>query len=265
NVRSENELTNKRKKIGIFLENYFDATDLALEEENHKVSSVDFAMYMIVMKHIVEMANIKVKVSKGDIDEAILYPLAGRFDDLENFSGGLINTVGAFINLVTHCERFTPKEQILKDKQKHYERLSRDTSLFSLAISSHVYQSHPNGMKWLDILALNILDSLGKTEPTSKDYFEVMMMNINMPEITLSGITKQIQDWETLYDSKKWESQYYKAHRLGICEIIKQTANQKFLKLGRPGFIYEEDTHNFELDMLYDIDNKRLLKSLKHL
>lgn len=268
-LNSEKVLKQRRAKIVKFLNNYEDAIDSSMSNLDHEVNLVDFAMYMIVLKHLLELVNKEVILKNSDTSQAneriVLYNILGAFNESDNFSGGLSSSVGSFINLIYHAPLRKPEDDFLLKKQEHLLNLARNTTLFTLAISKDAYKNHPKGGKWLDIMALNILNKFGVPEKELTKYFESLIFNVNMDNLIASQLIEHVNLWINLFQSENWRSEYLVDDHLGVCDIVKKIPleNPKFIKISRPGFSYNENAHDFVLDDLYNLKTKDLMASLQ--
>lgn len=268
-LNSKKVLEQRRSKIIKFLNNYINATDDSLDNDLHKVNIVDIAMYMVVLKHLLELVNKEVIIKNSDenLEDEILvvYDVLGGFNDLDNFSGGLIAVVGAFVNLIYDSPIHEPEDEFLLSKHKHYCNLARNTTLFSLAISMDVYKNHPNGAKWLDVIAFNILNKLGAPNEDLSKYFDSLILNTNMEDIKSSELISHANNWIKRFKANDWQKNYLIDDKLGVCDILKKIPKErpKFVKIARPGFSFEETAHDFVLNDLYNLETKELIGSLQ--
>ena len=63
--------------------NYAIGLNKSIAEKDHQIGLVDMAMFLIVMKHLIQFTNRKVvfKVSVDNNYESVLYPLNGKLTD----------------------------------------------------------------------------------------------------------------------------------------------------------------------------------------
>src|SRR5690606_38990421 len=96
---SEKVLGRRRASIEKFLTNYAVGLERSGLTKGHQIGLVDMAMFLIVMKHLIQFAERKVvfKNPSNNDHESVLYPLEGKLSDLSNFSGAILNLLGAFV------------------------------------------------------------------------------------------------------------------------------------------------------------------------
>ena len=73
-----------------------------------------------------------------------------------------------------------------------------------------------------------------------------------------------IKDWININSNKEFPSSYFITENAGICIIRKFIPNQenpKFLKLSRPGFVYDEQEHDFIDEKFYDLNTNNWFNS----
>ena len=156
-------------------------------------------------------------------------------------------------------------DEFLSSKQEHYLNLARNTTLFALAISNDMYKSHPNGTKWLDVMALNILNKFGVPNEDLAKYFESLIFNTNIKNMKASKLLDYTNNWIDRFKLNNWQSNYLVDESLGVCDILKKIPleNPNFLKISRPGFSYDETAHDFIQKDLYNLKTKELVPSLQ--
>ena len=101
-LNSEKVLLSRRRAFDKFLNNYINALQKNLKAKNHQISQIDLAMFLIVMKHLLEYTEREVvfKVSSDNTERKILFPASGNFSELSSFSGALLNIIGHLVNLM---------------------------------------------------------------------------------------------------------------------------------------------------------------------
>ena len=264
-LNSVKVLERRRASVEKFLTNYAIGLNKSIAEKDHQIGLVDMAMFLIVMKHLIQFTNRKVvfKVSVDNNYESVLYPLNGKLTGLSNFSGAVLNLLGAFVNLLCSSSFDSGHDEYTQKKLIHYKDLVRRTSLFSLAIIGEIYHDHENGSNWANLLAFNIIDKCGDLEIGFEKHLTEFLKNtsINIDQLRLF---ETIQNWQ----NQPISNDYFKSRNLGICNIIKRIPSEgplKFLKLSRPGFKYDENKKDFILTKLYNCHTHQLQPSLQDL
>ena len=266
-LNSEKVLLDRKKKLSKFFGNYLKSLKRSCETEGYQVSLIDFAMYLIVLKQIVDFVNRKVifKVD-SDIKNPVILPVLGNLTELNSFSGALLNLLGGFINLLNHASLFSTFDEYLTKKKEHYIKVTRRSSLFCLAIAKTSYSHDPAKVKWFDSLAYSTFLKLGIPEENLNTILEEFIANSNLQSVSLESILEQIEEWKNEYKELKSKKEYFISDQYGVCYINKSILNSgvaKFLRLSRPGFEYDLQLHDFELEKLYDLSNKRLIESVQ--
>jgi len=265
-LNSVKVLERKRASIEKFLSNYAKALNKSMNTEDHKIGLVDMAMFLIVMKHLIQFTNRKVvfKESSENTYEDVLYPLRGKLSELSNFSGATLNLLGAFTNLLCRSQFENGHDEYTQNKLIYYQVLVKRTSLFSLAIIGEIYHDHENGSNWADLLAYNIIEQCGKSEIGCEKHLSEFLKNTSIDRDQEDSLVERIQNWQI----KSNNHDYYAAKNLGICNVVKRIPSEgslKFLKLSRPGFEYKEEEKDFILSQLYNCATQELQPSLQEL
>jgi hypothetical protein len=248
------------------LTNYAIGLNKSIEAKNHQIGLVDMAMFLIVMKHLIQFTDRKV-VFKESVDnsyESVLYPLRGKLSGLSNFSGATLNLLGAFVNLLCRSSFDSGHDEYTQNKLIHYQVLVRRTSLFSLAIIGEIYNDHENGSNWADLLAYNIIDKCGDLEIGFEKHLSEFLKNTSIDRDQEGALVDRIQNWQV----KSKSHDYYTAKNLGVCNVVKRIPSEgplKFLKLSRPGFEYNDEEKDFILSQLYNCATQELQPSLQEL
>ena len=265
-LNSSKVLKKRRASIEKFLLNYSIALNKSVKSKDYKVGLVDMAMFLIVMKHLIQFTERKIifKEYLENNSEDVLYPLRGKLSELNNFSGATFNLLGKFVNLLC-CSNFEiGKDEYTQKKLTHYKVLIKRTSLFSLAIIGEIYHDHENGSNWADLLAYNIIDNCGVLEIGFEKHFSEFLKNTSINRSQENKLVDRIEDWQEKFKSHD----FYKAKSLGICNVVKRIPKEgtlKFLKLSRPGFEYNDDKKDFILSQLYNCNTEKLQPSLQEL
>ena len=259
-------LKRRRTSIEKFLTNYAIGLNKSIDAKNHQIGLVDMAMFLIVMKHLIQFTDRKVvfKESKDNSYESVLYPLKGKLSGLSNFSGATLNLLGAFVNLLCRSKFENGHDEYTQKKIIHYQVLVRRTSLFSLAIIGEIYHDHENGSNWADLLAYNIIYNCGDLEIGYENHLSEFLKNTSIDRDQEDSLVKRINNWQV----KSKSHDYYAAKNLGICNVVKRIPSEgplKFLKLSRPGFSYNNEEKDFILSQLYNCTTKELQPSLQDL
>ena len=265
-LNSVKVLERRRASIEKFLGNYAIGLKRSITTKDHQIGLVDMAMFLIVMKHLIQFTDRKV-VFKESVDntfESVLYPLRGNLSGLSNFSGATLNLLGAFVNLLCRSQFENGHDEYTQHKLMHYQVLVRRTSLFSLAIIGENYHDHENGSNWADLLAFNIIAKCGGLEIGFEQHLSEFLKNTSIDRDQESSLLERIQSWQI----KSKSHDYYAAKSLGICNIVKRIPSKgplKFLKLSRPGFDYNDEEKDFILSKLYNCTTQELQPSLQDL
>ena len=267
-LNSEKVLKTRRRAFDKFLTNYSSVLDNNLSKKEHKISQIDMAMFLIVIKHLIEYTEREVifKVSKDKEDKQILFPVSGNLSELTSFSGAILNIVGRFVNLINKSPFLVVEDEYLTKKQEHYKLIVKRTVLFSLAIIKQIYRFHEKGSNWADILAYNIIDVFGNIDKETTGFLDEFLKNSSMSNLKSEELLSHLQNWELEFKRLSDMETIFAAKNLGLCTIYKRipnTGKTKYLKLSRPGFNYQENENEFILEELYNIESHELVKSLK--
>lgn len=265
-LNSVKVLDRRRASIEKFLTNYAIGLNKSIEAKNHQIGLVDMAMFLIVMKHLIQFTDRKVvfKESADNSYESVLYPLRGKLSGLSNFSGATLNLLGAFVNLLCRSSFDSGHDEYTQNKLIHYQVLVRRTSLFSLAIIGEIYHDHENGSNWADLLAYNIIDKCGDLEIGFEKHLSEFLKNTSIDRDQEDSLVERLENWQI----KSKSHDYYAAKKLGICNVVKRIPSEgplKFLKLSRPGFEYNDEEKDFILSQLYNCNTHELQPSLQEL
>lgn len=267
-LNSEKVLQSRRRAIDKFLNNYLKGVKNAYNNSKHEVGLIDLAMFMIVMKYLIEFTEREV-VFKNETEEKfseVLFPITGNLSELSSFSGAILNLMGEFVNLICSSSLMQTDDEYISTKFSHYKTLVKRTAIFCLSLIKENYKYHEKGSKWADLLAYNILDKFGRLEKGYEKQLEDFLKNCSIKGLESSSLSGYIDHW--METSKDWSSldgiHYSKS--LGICEVIKKipaTGKEKFQKLARPGFEYNESANDFILQDLFDCQTGSLKPSLQ--
>lgn len=265
-LNSVKVLERRRASIEKFLTNYAIGLSKSIKAKNHQIGLVDMAMFLIVMKHLIQFTDRKVvfKESVHNSYESVLYPLRGKLSGLSNFSGATLNLLGAFVNLLCRSSFDVGHDEYTQHKLIHYQVLVKRTSLFSLVIIGEIYNDHENGSNWADLLAFNIIDKCGELEIGFEKHLSEFLKNTSIDRDQEGSLVKRLENWQI----KSTSHDYYATKNLGICNVVKRIPSEgplKFLKLSRPGFEYNDEEKNFILSQLYNCDTHELQPSLQDL
>ena len=265
-LNSVKVLERRRASIEKFLSNYAKGLNKSITAEDHEIGLVDMAMFLIVMKHLIQFTERKVlfKESAENMYEDVLYPLRGKLSELSNFSGATLNLLGAFINLLCRSQFENGHDEYTQNKLIHYQVLVKRTSLFSLAIIGEIYHDHGNGSNWADLLAYNIIDKCGDLEIGFEKHLSEFLKNTSIHRDQEESLVERLENWQI----KSKSHGYYSTKNLGICNVVKRIPTEgplKFLKLSRPGFEYNDEEKDFILSQLYNCNTHELKPSLQDL
>lgn len=267
---SVNVLEKRKSIIYKFLNNYLNALDKIELIENKKIGLVDLAMLLIVMQQLFEVTHRKITI-KNDFNEEnklkYIYDLNGNLSEFGSFSGAVLNILGQFITIASKSSWEEPKEEYSLKKLNHYKNICGIKALFSIAIMKLNYKNETRFHDWFDVTAYNILSIFGKPNEEFKNTVERLIKESNIENLSNLTINSMIKDWIKIYVSEKLPSNYYKNNQTGICIVRKfiPSDNPKFLKLSRPGFIYDEQEHDFVKQELFSLETSKWIKSKKSL
>ena len=268
-LNSEKVLGRRRSNIEKFLDNYLIGLQKSTQKKDHQLGLIDMAMFLIVTKLLVQFTEreVKFKVESEDGFSGILYPTRGNLSEIDSFSGAVLNLVGSFVNLLLSAPFQEATDEYTEKKLGHYKALVRRTSLFCLAIVNETYVTHPNGQKWTNLMAINIIDQLGEPEKGFDKHLTDFLKNVSIKEINEIELIKHLQDWIELARTEKNRMDYFYDKNMGVCFVEKRIPNNgkpKFLKLSRPGFEYDDEKGDFILSDLFDCSTNELKPSLQN-
>ena len=265
-LNSKHVLKNKRKQIQKFFHNYVKALKTTNSLKSYEIDIVDLAMFLIVANQLKNYAESKVILKINDDTKEsniVLLPTLGNLSELGSFSGVLLNTLGAFINIVVKFKLKEYSDEYNQKKATHYMQLVKYNALFLVSIIKQNYKGHSNGELWSDVLAYNIFDKFGVLD---SDY-ENKLISFHDNKINNSTITESkevINNWQTNFVNDNLSSVFYSCKGLGVCIVnsfLPKTGHKTFLKISRPGFDFNESVNDFVLDELYKIETGELMKS----
>lgn len=267
-LNSEKVLGRRRANIEKFLGNYLIGLQKSTLEKDHKLGLIDMAMFLIVTKHLVQFTErkVKFKVETEDGLSGVLYPTSGNLSELDSFSGAVLNLVGSFVNLLLSAPFQEATDDYTEKKLEHYKALVRRTSLFCLAMVNEAYATHPNGQKWTNLLALNIINQLGEPEKGFDKHLTDFLKNVSIKELNEARLLNHLQDWIWFARKENYNIDYFYHKNTGVCFVEKRIPNTnqpKFLKLSRPGFNYDDEKGDFILSELFDCLTGELKSSLQ--
>lgn len=260
-------LENNRKKISKFFDNYIIALKKIGASENYEVGIVDFAMLLIVLNHLMQYSGRKVILKKevefsgSDLE---MLPVLGNLSQVDNFSGALLNILGAFVNVFSKAKFKVYDDDFHKKKAQHYMQLVKNNTLFLLSIFKQCYTKHSNAELWGDVLAYNILNKFGELDVDYADSLLDFYKNISIKEVSINGSLDVLKNWHFDYKNNYSTDDFYNCKDLGLCLVNKflpSNDNKKFIKIVRPGFDFDEEEKDFILKELYHIDTGKLMKS----
>ncbi|MGJ8760849.1 MAG: hypothetical protein ACSHXA_09905 [Polaribacter sp.] len=260
-------LENNRKRIIKFFENYINSVRKIETTNNYEIGIVDFAMFLIVINHLIQHAGRKVSLKNKNepyTNDLVVLPVLGNLSQLDNFSGVLLNILGAFINVSSKAKFKEYEDDFNKKKAKHYSQLVKSNTLFLLSILKQCYYNHTNGELWSDILAYNILNKFGELEIGYSNELAEFYKNISILTVSEEESLVIINKWQKDYKNIVNNNVIFNCKNLGMCNVmdtIEKNGSKVFLKLTRPGFEYDEDNHDFILKELYQIETGKLMQS----
>lgn len=267
-LNSTKVLEKKRKAIEKFLVNYQNALKNSALKKEHKIGLIDMAMFLIVMKQLIQFTEREVTlkvIKEGEGEKFTLYPGRGNLSELTSFTGATLNILGQFVNLINRFEFQSSNDEYTSQKIEHYKQLVYRSSLFVLAITKELFGDHRNALKWSKTVAYNFIDKFGKVEPNLEDHFEELLKNVSIEGLNERSLMIHVERWEKYFTTLK-STTYLLDDNLGICNIekrIPENGPSKFLKISRPGFEYNEEAQEFLLSDLYDCKSKELKPSLQ--
>jgi hypothetical protein len=260
-------LERNRTRISKFFENYISTLKKIYTTENYEVGIVDFAMFLIVVNHLVQYSGRKVVLknkNEFEVNDLVVLPTLGNLSQLDNFSGVLLNVLGAFVNVISKAKFKVYEDDFNKEKAVHYMQLVKNNALFLLSVLKQRYYNHTNGELWSDVLAYNILNKLGELEVDFVKELSEFYKNISIVEATSNESVGILNKWQQEYKNNYTSDDFYDCKDLGLCLVnrfLPSDDNKKFVKLVRPGFDFDDEEKDFILKELYQIDTGNLLKS----
>tara|TARA_R110002126_G_scaffold208042_2_gene354988 strand:- start:1437 stop:4067 length:2631 start_codon:yes stop_codon:yes gene_type:complete len=260
-------LENNRKKISKFFDNYIIALKKISVLENYEVGIVDYAMLLIVLNHLMQYSGRKV-ILKKEVEFGIcdleMLPTLGNLSQVDNFSGALLNILGAFVNVFSKSQFKVYDDDFHKKKALHYMQLVKNNTLFLLSIFKQCYTKHTNAELWGDVLAYNILNKFGELDVDYADSLSEFYKNISIKEVNDTASLVVLKNWHLDYKNNYSSDNFYDCKDLGLCLVYKflpTNDNKKFIKIVRPGFDFDDDAKDFILKELYQIDTGKLMMS----
>lgn len=256
---SVNVLEKRRLIIEKFLNNYLIALDKIEQIDDKKLGLVDLAMLLIVLQQLFEVTHRKF-IIKNDFREEnqinYIYEINGNLSVIGSFAGAILNIIGQFITIASKFTWEEQNDEYAIKKLNHYKNISCIKILFSLAVIKIHYGNDSRFNDMFDVSAFNILNIFNKPNDSFENEIENLLNNSYIENISSLMLNNIIMDWINIYSNKKFPSTYFISENAGICIIRRFIPNQdcpKFLKLSRPGFIYDEKEHDFIAEKLYDL------------
>lgn len=266
-LNSVKVLEKRRNEISKFLFNYSTALVKAEEIENNKIGLIDLAMFLIVMKQLHEVTHrtftLRIE-SEEPLGNNFIFDTLGNVSYLDNFPGAILNLIGQFTNVGLNSKFETPEDEYTAKKLEHYKNSSCITSLFSLAIVKSNYKNEPRFKDWIDVTALNVLTVLGIPSENYEAIIKELIKTSNIKTLNTGELMNIINRWLEIFQSKEFPGNYMEVETVGMCIIkkfIPSAENPKFVKLGRPGFDYDEKEHDFIIPELFNLETATWIKS----
>jgi hypothetical protein len=266
-LNSSKVLETRRKAVEKFFMNYQNALKNSSDLREYTIGLVDFAMFLIVMKQLIQFSERRITLKTADKEQdrvdKVFYPVKGNLSELKSFTGTTLNLLGQFANLLNRHPFQEVKDEYTSAKLKHYKTLSYRSALFVLAVTKEVYSTHTNGAKWADVIAFNIMDKFGPIEEQLETYFEEYLKNVSIEQLSVPDLMGHVHAWQRTIQAKNW-SDYINIPGLGFCSIekrIPEGENPKYLKIARPGFPYSAEDNEFYFPELYECSTGRFMKS----
>jgi len=262
-LQSRNVIKDKRKSITRFL-TYFDKNlDRALTICGKQTTLMDFAMYLIVLNHLIDFADREVIITKTN-EKDVLLPVEGSYLELDSMNSALLNLVGKFISLLYFAPIQETKDQYSQRKMEKYKELCFRTTLFILATMRSKYHESNSLSAWYDVLAYNILLLFGKSDFEFTKQLEEFSKGVSLNHFSIEKTEEVLHLWLSNYDKLLDNINYHVDNKHGICKIIKripQSGYAKFIRFARPGYPYSIEFNDFVMPVLYNCMNGELINS----
>lgn len=262
-------LEKRRNEISKFLFNYSTALVKAEIKENNKIGLIDLAMFLIVMKQLHEVTHRRFSLrieAEEPLSNNFIFDTLGNVSYLDNFPGAVLNLIGQFSSVGLNSTFETPDDEYTRKKLLHYKNISCITSLFSLAIVKCHYKNEPRFKDWVEVTAINVLTILGIPSENYEAFILELIKTSNIKTLNTGELMNIINRWLEIFQSRAFPDNYMEVETVGICIIKKfvpSAENPKFVKLGRPGFDYDEKEHDFIIAELFNLETATWIKSKK--
>jgi hypothetical protein len=264
---SVNVLEKRRLIILKFLKNYLIALDKIEQIDNKKLGLVDLAMLLIVLQQLFEVTHRKFVIKNNYLEKNQInhiYEINGNLSEIGSFAGAILKIIGQFITIASKFSWEEPNDEYAIKKLNHYKNISCIKVLFSLAVIKIHYANDIRFNDMFDVSAYNILNIFGIPNNTFENEIENLINDSHIENISGLMLNNIIKDWINIYSNKKFPLNYFHTEKAGICLIKKFIPNQensKFLKLSRPGFVYDENERDFIAENLYDLNSNNWFNS----
>lgn len=259
-------LEKRRYVIFKFLSNYHKALCLVDKIEGKKIGLVDLAMLLIVMKQLQDVTHRKF-ILKNEITNVntsnFIFEVNGNLSEIKSFSGAILNLLGEFITIGYKSKWEQPKDEYTQKKLEHYKNITCITTLFSIAIIKNSYATDLRFNDWFNVTAYNILNIFGKPADGFESIIDNLIDESHIDNLSNTTINTSFKDWIAIFESKQYPNNYFENDVTGICLVRKfiPQDSPKFLKLSRPGFVYDVQEHDFVSQYLFNLETSTWIKS----
>ena len=223
-------------------------------------------MFLIVLHQLSDVTNKKIVLKKEGIDD-ILFNMKGSLSTLENFSGAVLNLIGAFCNMSLKSKWSSSDDEYISQKLVHYKSLASIRALFSLALIDNYYGNVDKFEGWVEVMAYNALKVFGVPVNNFEDRLQNLIEETHLEEIKKNSMVITIQDWIKAFSDKSFKPEIFYNQKTGYCLLRKciPSDNPKFIKISKPGFIYDMTENDFIAHELFDLQRECWIKSRQRL
>lgn len=263
---SQNVLEKKRKAILRFLSNYHLTINRITRQDDSELGITDLSLFLIVMHQLNDVTTKKVYLKKEDTEE-ILFKIEGSISTTDNYSGAVLNLLGAFFTMSLKSKWVTSNDEYILQKMAHYKALGCTNALFALAIIYNRYGELEKFEGWIEVMAYNSLKVFGLPAANYEEVLQNLFKEIYVDDLSLNTLVNTIKGWIKSYCGNVLRPEIYYNRKTGYCLIKRYIPPNKprFIKISRPGFAYDITESDFISHELFDLHTECWFKSRQRL
>ncbi len=275
-LSSEKVFSDRQKQYLQIITNYLKALEKSVQIKKRKISLIDVCQYLIIVKTLLRITQRTIEYkTQVKIDNKIktkshqqeFLPVYGGYEELNNFTGIVLNTIGKFNLMLYYNGGFESiSDEYQCKKFEEYKKLTLAYSIFTLAILRQKHlQSNTllNAKIWIESLTFDLFQKI-KQKVDYRLQFEKILQYSSLRNIDLNEAVTFAYEMTDQFFQNRTNCFYH--DQFGYCQIEKRIPdnNPKFVKISKPGFPYDEFDDIFTLDKLVEMQTGRLFESKQH-